>query len=264
MLTYRGRELAAHDRRHLGRILSLASHRRRAANGRSFGVRWAPRLSDDGEGWTASGGAAGAWARRKTAAVALSLLGASLLTLALLAVRIREHRPPSWDGQVLRFLAQHRQEQPVRSTLHVFMEIGGEYRGLLLAGLLVLGLVGLRQLRAALLCVLVLSASLATVMALKPAFDRPPLIATNEGYFPSGHAAGSLAVGAVLALLAWPTRWRWPALVLSLVFVALYGAALVYFRSHYPSDVVGGWCVALVWTCSFALLVSSGDLRSGR
>jgi membrane-associated phospholipid phosphatase len=203
-------------------------------------------------------------ARRRTAAVALSLLGASLLTLALLAVRIRDHRPPSWDGQVLRFLTQHRQEQPVRSTLNVFMEIGGEYRGLLLAGFLVLGLAALRQSRAALLFALVLSATLATVMALKPAFDRPPLIASNEGYFPSGHAAGSLPVGAVLVLLTWSTRWRWPTLALSLVFVAVYGTALVYFRSHYPSDVVGGWCVALIWTCGFGFLFSRGDLRSGR
>jgi membrane-associated phospholipid phosphatase len=152
----------------------------------------------------------------------------------------------------------------VRSTLDVFADIGGEYRGLVLACLLVLGLVVLRRVRAALLCVLVVGTSLATVMALKPAFDRPPLIASNEGYFPSGHAAGSLAVGAVLVLLAWPTRWRWPVLAVTLVSLALYGAALVYFRSHYPSDVVGGWCVALVWTCGFALLVSKGDLRSGR
>jgi membrane-associated phospholipid phosphatase len=195
--------------------------------------------------------------------LALLLLGASLLTLALLALRIREHRPPSWDSQVLRFLAPDRQGEPVRSTLDVIAEIGAEYRGLVLACLLVLGLVVLRRVRAALLCALVVGTSLATVTALKPAFDRPPLIASNEGYFPSGHAAGSLAVGAVLVLLAWPTRWRWPVLGVTLVSLALYGAALVYFRSHYPSDVVGGWCVALVWTCGFALLVSKGDLRSG-
>jgi membrane-associated phospholipid phosphatase len=196
--------------------------------------------------------------------LALSLLGASLVTLALLSLRIREHRPPSWDGQGLRFLAPHRHGEPVRSTLDVFAEVGSEYRGLLLACLLVLGLVVLRQMRTALLCTLVVGTSLATVTALKPAFHRPPLMTSNEGYFPSGHAAGSFAVGAVLVLLAWPTRWRWPVLAATAVLLALYGAALVYSRSHYPSDVVGGWCVALVWTCAFALLVSKGDLRSGR
>jgi hypothetical protein len=48
------------------------------------------------------------------------------------------------------------------------------------------------------------------------------------------------------------------------VSLAIYGAALVYTHSHYPSDVVGGWCVALVWTCGFALLVWKGDRRSRR
>lgn len=194
----------------------------------------------------------------------LPILGASLFTLALLAVRIREHHPPSWDGHVLRFLAPDRHGEPVRSTLNVFMEIGGEYRGLVLAGLVVLGLLMLRRVRAALLSTLMVGGSLATVMALKPAFDRPPLIAYNEGYFPSGHAAGALAVGAVLALLAWPTHWRGPVLAASLGFVVVYGAALVYFRSHYPSDVIGGWCVALVWVCGISLLFSSGHVRPSR
>lgn len=194
--------------------------------------------------------------------LALPLLGASLASLLLLSVRIREHRPPSWDSQGLRFLAAHRHSEPVRSTLDVFAEVGSEYRGLVLACLLVLGLVVFRQMRAALLCTLVVGTSLTTVMALKPAFHRPPLMPSNEGYFPSGHAAGSLAVGAALVLLAWPTRWRWPVLAVTPVSLALYGAALVYSRSHYPSDVVGGWCVALVWTCGFALLVSKGDLRT--
>jgi len=51
-------------------------------------------------------------------------------------------------------------------------------------------------------------------------------------------------------------------LAVSLVVVVAYGIALVYFRSHYPSDVIAGWCVALAWTCVVALL-SSGDLRRG-
>jgi membrane-associated phospholipid phosphatase len=196
--------------------------------------------------------------------LALSLSGASVLTLTALALRIQEHRPPSWDSQVLRFLAPDRQREPVRSILDAFANTGGEYRGLVLACLLVMGLVVLRRVRAALFCALVVGSSLTTVMALKPAFDRPSLIASNEGSFPSGHAAGSLAVGALLVLVAWPTRWRWLVLALTLASLALYGAALVYTRSHYPSDVVGGWCVALVWTCWFALLVWKGDRRSRR
>jgi membrane-associated phospholipid phosphatase len=182
----------------------------------------------------------------------------------LLAVRIREQHPPSWDGYLLRFLAQHGHAQPLRSLFDLSLNIVGEYRGLVPAGLLLLGLIVRRQTRAALLNILALGASAATVIALEPEFHRPPLIAGREGYFPSTHATGAFAVGAVLVLLAWPTRWRWPVLVVSLAFVALYGAALVYSRAHYPSDVVGGWCIALFWTSGGALLLVQTRDRLGR
>jgi undecaprenyl-diphosphatase len=144
------------------------------------------------------------------------------------------------------------------------MTIGDDYRGLVLALLFLAALLALRRPRAALLCALVVGATIATVMTLERAFDRPPLIADYHGYFPSTHAAGSFAVAAVVACVAWPTRWRWLVLAGSVVYVALYGAALVYFRSHYPSDVVAGWCIALAWTCVFATLVSVNEAPSGR
>jgi undecaprenyl-diphosphatase len=181
-------------------------------------------------------------------------MGAAMLVFSLLAYRIREHRPPSWDSQILRFLSPHRLGQPARSTLDLLDDIVGEYQGLVFAGLLIADLLARRRVRAALVCGLALVAALATVAALKPAFHRPPLIADLEGYFPSMHAAGSLVVGVTLVRLIWPTPWRWPVLVVSLALVGLYGAALVYSRSHYPSDVLAGWCIALFWTCGFALL----------
>jgi membrane-associated phospholipid phosphatase len=182
----------------------------------------------------------------------------------VLAVRIRDGRPPAWDGAVLDFLAPDRHGEPLRSTLDVVMAIGDDSRGLVLAALLVAALVALRRPRAALLCALVVGTTIATVMALEPAFERPPLIADYHGYFPSGHAAGSLAVAGALAWVAWPTRFRWLVLTGGLVFVALYGAALIYFRSHYPSDVVAGWCIALAWTSVSAMLVSANEAPSGR
>lgn len=194
----------------------------------------------------------------------LPALAASLLTFALLAVRVHDQHPLSWDGYLLRVLGEHGHMQPLRTVFDLSLNIVGEYRGLVPAGLLLLGLIVRRRTRAALLSILVLGASTATVIALKPAFDRPPLIAGREGYFPSTHATGAFAVGAVLALLAWPTRWRWPILAVSLAFVALYGAALVYSRAHYPSDVVGGWCIALFCASIGALLLARNNSHSAR
>ncbi len=57
----------------------------------------------------------------------------------------------------------------------------------------------------------------------------------------------------------WATRWRWPALVLSIATVAIYGAALVSTRNHYPSDIVSGWCIAVIWTAAFVLFEGRAD-----
>jgi len=65
--------------------------------------------------------------------------------------------------------------------------------------------------------------------------------------FPSGHAMGSMALVAALAVLAWPTRWRWIAVVGGGVFTLLVGFSRVYLGVHYPSDVVAGWAAALAW-----------------
>lgn len=69
--------------------------------------------------------------------------------------------------------------------------------------------------------------------------------------WPSGHAAATAA----LALLGWHLlggRGR-AAVVLPLVYAMVVGWGLVATNSHYPSDVLGGWGVAV--TC-FALVVA--------
>lgn len=78
--------------------------------------------------------------------------------------------------------------------------------------------------------------------------------------FPSGHAMGSMTLAAVLVLLAWHTRWRWPLLVLAAGFVVLVGLSRIYLGVHYPSDILAGWTAALVWTVGMYALV----FRRGR
>ncbi len=81
--------------------------------------------------------------------------------------------------------------------------------------------------------------------------ERPSLwesIAPESTFsFPSGHAMGSMTLAVTVVLLTWRTRWRWPVLAGAVVFVALVGLSRVYLGVHYPSDILGGWCAALVW-----------------
>jgi membrane-associated phospholipid phosphatase len=194
--------------------------------------------------------------------IAVAPAAVALLVFGLLAYRIGEHRSPSWDSRLLQFLSPQGQRAPVRSALDLLNHVVGYYRGLVVAGFLFAALLAFGRTRAALAFGLLLGASLATVNVLKPAFHRPALIDDREGYFPSSHAAGAMVVGIALVRLAWPTCWRWPVLFVSLALVVGYGGALVYSRSHYPSDVLAGWCVAVFWACGLALLGYMADRLS--
>jgi undecaprenyl-diphosphatase len=91
--------------------------------------------------------------------------------------------------------------------------------------------------------------------------DRPQLWLSptpeTSFSFPSGHSNASMALGLALILLAWPTRWRWPVLALSVIFIALIGFSRLYLGVHYPSDVLAGWTLAAVWSVGLYLVVRS-------
>ncbi|GAC1653223.1 MAG: phosphatase PAP2 family protein [Herpetosiphon sp.] len=71
--------------------------------------------------------------------------------------------------------------------------------------------------------------------------------------FPSGHAMASMALVTALVVLLWPSRWRWPALLLGGLFVLLVGLSRVYLGVHFPSDVIAGWAASLVWVTGVSL-----------
>lgn len=89
--------------------------------------------------------------------------------------------------------------------------------------------------------------------------ERPSLwesIAPESTFsFPSGHAMGSMTLAATVVFLLWPTRWRWPALLAACMFVPLVGLSRVHLGVHYPSDILGGWCAALVWVVGVHMLM---------
>lgn len=97
---------------------------------------------------------------------------------------------------------------------------------------------------------------LTTVM--KPALGR-----TLEGVpaFPSGHTAGITAIALVVALLVTGLFRRPSVTVTILAGVGVVLAAttvatgLVIERFHYPTDTLGGFCVAVVVVLGLALLV---------
>jgi membrane-associated phospholipid phosphatase len=74
--------------------------------------------------------------------------------------------------------------------------------------------------------------------------------------WPSGHATAALAI-ALCAVLVSPARLR-PAVALAgSLFAVAVGYAVLVLAWHFPSDVLGGYLVAAVWTlCAVAVLVA--------
>jgi membrane-associated phospholipid phosphatase len=93
----------------------------------------------------------------------------------------------------------------------------------------------------------------------KPVVDRT---IGGTGYaFPSGHTGGSTSLALVVALLvaaAWSLGRRSTALFATVCAVGAGGAVgtgMVVRGSHYPTDVVGGFCTAVASVLAVALVL---------
>ena len=92
---------------------------------------------------------------------------------------------------------------------------------------------------------------------LKAAFARPrPDIVTPAARvfttsFPSGHAALSaityLTVGVLLARSQSSFRMGIYFMSLAAFLSVLIGISRIYLGVHYPTDVLGGWCIGVAW-----------------
>lgn len=109
-----------------------------------------------------------------------------------------------------------------------------------------------RQLDSAVIAPLALLGATATSEILKPVLGRlaahagagPRTIADS---FPSGHSTIAMAVGLGFLLLA-PRRLRLAVGLAGALYATAMGTSLVVLHSHYPSDVVGGYLVAAIWS----------------
>lgn len=107
-----------------------------------------------------------------------------------------------------------------------------------------------------------IAVAVALTYLLKDVFERDPLSEYGKYEVPSGHAARSLTVVGAVVALTWSTRWRWWAATAGALFVATLGVSLVYEDWHLPSDVLGGWALAMaVLATAWAALFARGTVR---
>lgn len=103
----------------------------------------------------------------------------------------------------------------------------------------------------------------------KPVVDRT--IGHDGGLaFPSGHTGGATSVALVVALLAAAAlrlgAWGTAALGVACAVAAggAVGTGMVVRGSHYPTDVVGGFCAATAAVLVVALTLDALHARTGR
>ncbi len=98
--------------------------------------------------------------------------------------------------------------------------------------------------------------STALLYLLKNIFKRhrplDPLMKNVTGFsFPSGHSFSSFTFFGMIAYLMWQTKLKsgWKILITVILFLLATTIAFsrVYLRVHYPSDVIAGFCLSIIW-----------------
>jgi membrane-associated phospholipid phosphatase len=199
------------------------------------------------------------------AALGIGLLGAAM-ALALfvwLGYQIRSGEPTSFDLTARAWVRSL--ETPELSAVMWGASVYGAPIRLLPLSLVAAAVFLLRGWRRGAVLVLVTLAGAAVLdLGLKQLFARARPQAFFDYYltpksfsFPSGHALfavcffGGLAVLLTHRLRGWLARILVWAVALALIF--LIGVSRVYLGVHYPTDVIGGFAVGIIWVASVAL-----------
>ena len=108
-----------------------------------------------------------------------------------------------------------------------------------------------KRYRLAIFITIVMGGMIICNLLLKALFERPRpdlwewLIQETSYSFPSGHATASMALGIVLLVYFWHTKWRIFVCVMALLYVLTVSFSRLYLGVHYPSDIIGGWLLSL-------------------
>jgi undecaprenyl-diphosphatase len=89
-----------------------------------------------------------------------------------------------------------------------------------------------------------------TVRRARPVSEFVRAHGLHDYSFPSGHSTGSAAVYGVMTILIMsrvPQRWKVPVAAGGALLIFCIGLSRVYLGAHFPTDVLGGWLLGLVF-----------------
>ena len=193
---------------------------------------------------------------------AILVAGTALLFFGWLAEEVLEADTNQFDAFVR--TAIHRLASPAFTSMMQDVSFLGAVGVLVTLSLLAIFLFSyFHRHREAVLLAITMAGATVLDLALKHAFHRArpvPFFGTfpNSYSFPSGHALSSLCFyGALAAILSARTPRRDMRLFIWMVAVLLIGIvgfSRIYLGVHYPSDVIAGYCAALVWVGAVGFL----------
>jgi membrane-associated phospholipid phosphatase len=165
---------------------------------------------------------------------------------------------------------EHHADRTMRDVATAITVLGS-YAAVAIAGALAAGwMLRRRDLRAAAFVIVAVAGAMALGVAAKLIVDRarPPVqyaagTPTLGTSFPSAHSMNSLAFSVALVFVVGPTRWRYAVAVVAALLVVSVGASRVVLGVHYPSDVIGGWCLAAAWVIACHAVLGQSH-RHGR
>jgi len=208
-------------------------------------------------------------------------LGACVLLLVFLklASEVMEGETLAFDKRIV--LAFRKADDPSRpigpawmaSSMMDLTALGGPT----VIGLAVVAIVGFLLLQTrywtALFILVTAASGEAVSYVMKTAFYRPrPDVVPHlrEAFstsFPSGHAMQSaiiyLTLGAMMMRLAERRLTKIYCFASAAMLTFLVGLSRVYLGVHYPTDVLAGWIVGLIWASICWLVAQHSEVRSG-
>lgn len=77
--------------------------------------------------------------------------------------------------------------------------------------------------------------------------------------FPSGHATESMAIVLTLLIFFSSSKISLTRIAAGAIFIWVVGLCRMYLGLHYPTDIVAGWSLALIWVCTLGSLLHPLD-----
>lgn len=93
-----------------------------------------------------------------------------------------------------------------------------------------------------------------------------PLIQNVTGFsFPSGHSFSAFTFFGLLIYILWQSeikkKWKYLLSIAFILFASCIAFSRVYLHVHYPSDVIAGFCLSVLWLSILLWVLSKINAR---